>query len=213
MNLPTKITFSRIIAIVVMIITLVVLSLIPNFESPEMIPTTKINWVYGILFIFFAIASYTDALDGKIARKRNLVTDFGKFLDPVADKLLVNSMVIFLIAPQISAPYAAGNVSFNIWCAIVMIVRDTVVDALRFIAAKKNIVIAANKWGKLKTVLQMVAISMILLNDFPFHYLYGSPNEWYSITNLTVYAATLVSFISGVIYVVQNRQVFKEGDK
>ena len=213
MNLPTKITFSRIIAIVIMIVTLAILAMIPNFTSPEMIPTTKINWVYGIVFIFFLIASYTDHLDGKIARSRNMVTDLGKFLDPVADKLLINSMIVFLIAPQISAPYAVGNVTFNVWCAIIIIGRDIVVDALRFIAAQKKVVIAANIFGKLKTVLQMVAICLVLLNDFPFHYLYGNGNEWYSITNIMVYLATAVSVISGVIYVWQNRQVFKEEGK
>ena len=167
MNLPTKITFSRIIATVILIVTLFVLSLIPNLSTPEL-GNSRINLVFLIVFVFFVIASYTDHLDGKLARKNNQVTDLGKFLDPVADKLLVSSMLIFLCAPSIFAPYAYEQTAFiPVWCVIIMVARDTVVDALRFIAAQKGVVIAANIFGKLKTVLQMVAIGAVLLNDFP----------------------------------------------
>ena len=213
MNLPTKITFSRIIATVILIITLFVLSLIPNLQTP-LLGNTRINLVFLIMFVFFLIASYTDHLDGKLARKNNQVTDLGKFLDPVADKLLVNSMIIFLCAPQVFAPYAVEqNISFSVWCVILMVARDTVVDALRFIAAQKGTVIAANIFGKMKTVLQMVAISAVLLNDFPFHYMYpNNTNPHLTVSSFLVYLATLVSVISGVIYVVQNRKAFL-GDK
>ena len=87
MNLPTKITFSRIIAIVLLIITLFVLSLIPNLDLPQL-GNTRINLIFLVLFVFFVIASYTDHLDGKLARKNNQVTDLGKFLDPVADIII-----------------------------------------------------------------------------------------------------------------------------
>ena len=210
MNLPTKITFSRIIATVLLIIALFVLSVIPHFHV-DALGNTKLNIVFLVLFGFFVIASYTDHLDGKLARKNNQVTDLGKFLDPVADKLLVNTMTIFLCAPSVFAPYTLGvqTAFFPVWCVIIMVARDTVVDALRFIAAQKGVVIAANIFGKLKTVLQMVAIGAVLLNDFPFHYMYSQNTSPYlTVTMFLVYLATLVSLISGIIYVVQNRKVF-----
>ena len=124
MNLPTKITFSRIIAIVVLIITLFVLSFFPDLALPQL-GNTRINLVFLIIFIFFLIASYTDHLDGKLARKNNQVTDLGKFLDPVADKLLVNTMTIFLAAPSVFAPYnGTPNAFFPVWCVIIMIARQ-----------------------------------------------------------------------------------------
>ncbi|MBO4682252.1 MAG: CDP-diacylglycerol--glycerol-3-phosphate 3-phosphatidyltransferase [Bacilli bacterium] len=211
MNLPTKITFSRIIATVLLIITLFVLSFFPEMRTP-LLGNTGINLIFLIIFVFFVIASYTDHLDGKLARKNNQVTNLGKFLDPVADKLLVSSMLIFLATPYAFGYAVEQRVFIPVWCVIIMVARDTVVDAMRFIAAQKGTVIAANIFGKLKTVLQMVAISFVLLNDFPFHYLYPeNDNPYLNVTAFLVYAATLVSFISGVIYVYQNRKVLKEG--
>ena len=211
MNLPTKITFSRIIATVILIITLFVLWILGNhnlINLPEL-GNTRINLIFLVLFAFFVIASYTDHLDGKLARKNNQVTDLGKFLDPVADKLLVSTMLIFLCSREFAPYNHEQNVLIPVWCVIIMVARDTVVDALRFIAAQKGTVIAANIFGKLKTVLQMVAIGAVLLNDFPFHYIYPNNNNPYlTVTSFLVYAATLVSFISGVIYVWQNRQAF-----
>ena len=209
MNLPTKITFSRIIATVLLIITLFILSIVPNLSTP-LLGNTRINLVFLIVFVFFVIASYTDHLDGKLARKNNQVTDLGKFLDPVADKLLVSSMLIFLAAPSVFAPYAVEqNALIPVWCVIIMVARDTVVDALRSIAAQKGVVIAANIFGKLKTVLQMVAIGAVLLNDFPFHYMYPDyVSPYLSVTAFLVYAATLASLLSGIIYVWQNRKAF-----
>ncbi|MGM9873794.1 MAG: CDP-diacylglycerol--glycerol-3-phosphate 3-phosphatidyltransferase [Bacilli bacterium] len=207
MNLPTKITFSRIIAIILLIIALFVLSFLDlNLPTLE---NTGINLVFLIVCIFFIIASFTDFLDGYLARKNHQVTDLGKFLDPVADKLLINSMIIFLSAPSIFAPYASGNLSFNVWCVIIMIGRDIVVDALRFIASSKKVVIAANIFGKMKTVLQMVAIVLVLLNGFPFSYFDHNWINGLHITDFIVYLATFVSFMSGVIYVYQNRKVLK----
>ena len=209
MNLPTKITFARIVAIVLMIITLFVLSVIPGWKAIEL-GNTGINLVFLILFVFFVLACYTDHLDGYLARKNNQVTDLGKFLDPVADKLLINSLVIFLIAPSIFAPYTTNQVGFNMWCAMLLVARDIVVDALRFIAASRGKVIAANIFGKLKTVLEMVAIGAVLLNGFPFRYFDAGWPQGLHIVDFFVYLATLASVISGVIYVVQNRHVFKE---
>ena len=210
MNLPTKITFSRIIATVILIITLFVLSLIPDLHTP-LLGNTRINLIFLVVFAFFVIASYTDHLDGKLARKNNQVTDLGKFLDPVADKLLVNTMLVFLCAAPLIAPYAPEqNIFIPAWCVIIMIARDIVVDALRFIAASRGKVIAANIFGKLKTVLEMVAIGAVLLNGFPFRYFDASWPQGLHIADFIVYLATIASVVSGIIYVVQNRHVFKE---
>ena len=213
MNLPTKITVTRIVAIVVMIISLFVMNLIPEWKTIEL-GSTGINLVFLIIFVIFLIACYTDHLDGYLARKNNQVTDLGKFLDPVADKLLINSLVIFLIAPNMFARYIPEScqpvVSFNMWCAIILVARDIVVDALRFVAASKGKVIAANIFGKLKTVLEMVAIGVVLLNGFPFRYFDASWPVGLHIADILVYLATLASLLSGIIYVVQNRHVFKE---
>lgn len=217
MNLPTKITFSRIIAIVLMLIGIFTLYCIklanPSFQT-IVFGNSGINLVFFILCVFFLIASYTDHLDGHLARKNNQVTSLGKFLDPVADKLLINTMVIFLSAPAVFASYIPGAdkvATFSIWCAILLVARDIVVDALRFIAAEKGVVIAANIFGKLKTVLEMVAIVLVLLNGWPFYYF---DKDWpVRIVDIFVYLATAVSLISGVIYVWQNRKVFVESKK
>lgn len=216
MNLPTKITVTRIVAIVLMIVTLLVLNAIPNWQTIE-IGNTGINLVFAIIFVFFVLASFTDYLDGHLARKNNQVTDLGKFLDPVADKLLVNSIVIFLVAPSVFARYIPAStyplISFNVWCAILLVARDIVVDALRFIAASKGKVIAANIFGKLKTVFEMIAICAVLLNGFPFRYFDASWPTGLHIADFLVYIATAASLVSGFIYVIQNRSVFKSEDE
>ena len=216
MNLPTKITVTRIVCIVAMIISLFVMNLIPNWQTIEL-GNTGINLVFLIIFVIFLIACYTDHLDGHLARKYNQVTDLGRFLDPVADKLLINSLVIFLIAPQLFARYIPGScyplVTFNMWCAMLLVARDIVVDALRFVGASKGVVISANIFGKLKTVLEMVAVGAILLNGFPFRYFDASWPQGLHIADFLVYLATLASVISGVIYVIQNRHVFSNKEK
>ena len=210
MNTPTKITFSRIIAIVLMILVLVTLHFVkmanPDFFIPNISDTSGVNWLYFGLFIFFIVASFNDFLDGYLARKNNQVTDLGKLLDPVADKLLINTMVIFLIVP---ASYTNnGQMGFSIWCAILLVLRDIIVDALRFIAAQKGVVIGANIFGKLKTVLEMVAVSLVLLNGWPFIYF---DRDWpVRIADIAVYLCTIASIISGVIYVVKYGYVLKE---
>lgn len=218
MNLPNKITLSRIILIIAMIIGIFVLAITeialgPNnyFIAPNL-GNSRINLVYLVICVVFIIAAVTDYLDGHLARKLNLVTDFGKFLDPIADKLLNDATMIFLLVPQIYAPDQRSNplaLTILAICVIIMIGRDLVVDALRLIAVKNNVVIAANKFGKVKTVLQMIAIPMLLLNDWPFHYFDNSWPEALQVSNLVFYAATAMSLISGIIYVYQNRQVLK----
>lgn len=213
MNLPNKITLSRIIAISLLIVAMFVFALIPDFHVGTL-GNSNINIIYFIFCIFFVLAAATDCLDGQIARRNNLVTDLGKFLDPIADKMLNDSMMIFLLVPQ---AYALETQRHNptaltilAVCVILMIGRDLVVDGMRFVAAKKNVVIAANIFGKIKTVLQMIAIPMLLLNDWPFSYFDSGWIESLQISNIFFYLATIASLVSGVIYVVQNRKVLKE---
>lgn len=212
MNLPNKITISRIVLIGVMLLGILVLALIPDFVAPNL-GNSPVNLVYFIICIVFIVAAYTDHLDGKIARKYNLITDFGKFLDPIADKLLNDGLMIFLLVPQayaISQRRDPVMLTILLFCVVLMIARDLVVDALRLVAVRKNIVIAANIFGKLKTVLQMVAIPMLLLNDWPFSYFDSSWPQALQISNIFFYIATIMSVVSGVIYVYQNRAVLKE---
>lgn len=210
MNTPNKITFTRIVLIVSLLIALLVISLIPGYVAP-LVGNSQINWVYLAAFIVFVIAASTDALDGYLARKNHQVTDLGKFLDPVADKLLVNSMLIFLCSRWDFAPNQ--NTLVPVFCVIAMVVRDLVVDGIRFVAAQKNEVIAANIFGKLKTVFQMIAIPAIMLNDWPFSYFDNVWDSNWKISLILIYLATAMSLISGVIYVVQNSHVLKEKKK
>ena len=215
MNLPNKITVSRIVLIFIMIIAMFVLALIPDFRVKS-IGNSGINPIYLVFTVVFIIAAFTDMLDGKIARKCNLVTDLGKFLDPIADKLLNDAMMIFLLVPQAYAweqRRDATMLTILLICVVLMIARDLIVDALRLVAVKKNIVIAANIFGKAKTVLQMIAIPMLLLNDWPFSYFDHNWPQALQISNWFFYIATIMSIVSGVIYVYQNRNVFKEFSK
>lgn len=212
MNLPNKITVSRIVLILAMIIAWFVLAFFPDLRVGTL-GDSGINILYFVFTIVFIVAALTDMLDGKIARKYNLVTDLGKFLDPIADKLLNDATMIFLLVPQVYACEQRRDpmmLTILAVCVILMIARDLVVDALRLIAVKKDIVIAANIFGKAKTVLQMIAIPMLLLNDWPFRLFDSNWPQALQISNFFFYAATIMSIVSGVIYVYQNRQVLKE---
>nr|WP_152803812.1 CDP-diacylglycerol--glycerol-3-phosphate 3-phosphatidyltransferase [Alkalibaculum sporogenes] len=145
-----------------------------------------------IAAIIFIIASATDWLDGYIARKYNLITVFGKFADPLADKLLVSAALICLVE--------LGAVSS--WIVILIIAREFAVTGLRVLAASDNIVIAASWWGKIKTVTQMVAIIATLFNNYPFS-LINIP-----VSTTFMYLAALFTVISGVDYFVINKKVF-----
>lgn len=215
MNLPTKITFSRIVLVVLMFFGLVIYSIC--FDAMDLQPYEivlfevgiekyTINVAYLIVCIVFIIAASTDFLDGYLARKNNQITDLGKFLDPIADKMLVNMCLILLSYPF---PFLGEHqITVSVYIVIVFIVRDLIVDGLRFMAAKKNIVIAANKFGKLKTVFQMVAIPLFLLNGFPFIYFDYNFINYLRIADLFMYIALFFSVLSGIIYVYQNRKVF-----
>jgi len=156
-------------------------------------------------FILFLIASLSDFLDGYLARKWHQVTSFGKFMDPIADKLLVDACLIFLLTTPL---WAAEQVTVvPVLVVIILIGRDLIVDALRLVAVEKGTVIAANIFGKMKTVAEMVAICFVFLNDWPFSYL-GLPVQ-YSVSVLLCYIAAAISLLSGVIYLVQNAKVLK----
>ncbi len=206
MNIPTKITTARIVLVVCLLSFLLVFDFLPEsvYQPIYFGPNGSINLVYFIAMIVFVIASCTDFVDGYLARKWHQVTDLGKFLDPVADKLLVNSILIYLAISHY------GNISIPTFAIVIMIARDLVVDALRFVAASKGIVLAANIFGKLKTVFQMVSIPVVLLNGWPFSYFDYGWNSYFRIANILIYLATLMSFLSGVIYLCQNLSVFKE---
>ncbi|MBR4811772.1 MAG: CDP-diacylglycerol--glycerol-3-phosphate 3-phosphatidyltransferase, partial [Bacilli bacterium] len=165
-----------------------------------------INLAYFISFFLFVIASLTDMLDGKIARKYNLVTDMGKFLDPVADKLLVNLTLIYLALPH----FGTNNAVIPVSCVIIMIGRDLIIDAFRLVASTKGSVVAANIFGKLKTVFQMIAIPMVLLNSWPFAYFDADWNNYLRICNIAIYIATAMSLLSLIIYLKQNWHILLE---
>lgn len=193
LNLPNKLTVIRMLCVVLLII----LALLPwSLWGADValftIADVPFTWVRLVMFVLFAFASFTDFLDGHIARSRNLVTTFGKFMDPIADKLLVNTLFIILAV--------WGEVPAV--CTVIFIARDTIVDAIRMIAVEKQKVIAASKLGKLKTVTQMVAIILVLLQIDKFVF---------PVATIFVYIAALCSLISGVDYFVKNHKIVLEG--
>lgn len=207
-NLPTKITISRIVLAFCLILSIFIMYLVDEFHpfiSKANIYIGEsgayVNYIMIIIFAVFVIASLTDFLDGYLARKNNQVTDLGKFLDPIADKMLVNSMLVFLSINFVSLN---DHLRFPFFCVILMIIRDLVVDGLRFMAATKKVVISANIYGKLKTVFQMIALSIVLLNGFPFNLFDSNWVRYLHISDIFCYLATLISLISGVIYLTEN---------
>ena len=147
-----------------------------------------------LVLILFAIASFTDYLDGHIARKHNLITSFGKFIDPIADKLLVNTMfILFAVDGVVPAVFV-----------LIMIWRDMIVDGLRMNASAKGKVVAAGMMGKAKTVLQMFAIIFLLLNNLPFAFV-SLP-----VADILFYAAVGVSVASGAEYFLKLKDIVME---
>lgn len=195
MNLPNKISIFRILLIPV----IVFLYLFPFGDYGIVFPVYTVNEITIsalniIILILFAIASITDFIDGYIARKYNLITSFGKFIDPIADKLLVNTLFILLAS--------SGTVS--IVPVLLMIWRDTIVDAMRMMSANKGIVVAAGIWGKMKTVFQMVTIIVILLNNIPFAF-FDIPAA-----DILVWVSAIISVYSGIVYFMQAKDVIME---
>lgn len=177
MNLPNKLTIFRVILIPFFLIALMI---------PE-IPGGK--WIALGIFI---VASLTDTLDGQIARRRNLVTNFGKFMDPLADKLLVCSAMIALID--------IGRIPS--WVVIIIIGREFIISGFRLIASDKGIVIAAGWWGKIKTVVQMIMI-IVLICDFG-----GQAVHVFEM--ILIYLALALTIISLLDYLIKNKEVLAD---
>jgi CDP-diacylglycerol--glycerol-3-phosphate 3-phosphatidyltransferase len=200
MNLPNKLTISRIFFIpLVMIFTIPIPESIVNAGflqsiKPQMTDFNRFIAAYGgyIAAAVFIIASSTDALDGYLARKNNLVTNFGKFLDPIADKLIV--------AAALMAMVQSGDV--NAWAAIVIIAREFIISGFRLVAVGEGVVIAASKLGKLKTITQDVAIVATLLKNFPLSLLTDFPFDDY-----LMLLAVILTIISLWDYLKKNAQV------
>lgn len=202
MNLPNKITTARFILVLVMMGIL----LYPySSMSNVMVGITAIPLVYLLALSLFLLASITDFLDGYLARKLNLITNFGKFLDPLADKVLTNASFILLMVTPGWADVPLIRVPA--WVLLIMIIRDLAVDGIRMIGVSQGNVIAANAIGKVKTVLQIFAITLVFLNDWPFAWL-GLP-AGFTITEISLYLAALVSLLSLVTYLYQHRAIFK----
>lgn len=199
MNTPNRITITRFILTIILIAIMVFPYNSCNINIPYL-GNTGFNVIDLVGCIIFIVASITDFVDGHLARKNNLVTDFGKFMDPLADKFLVNSSLIILAVQK-------SNL-LPVLIVVLMIGRDIAVDGIKLISAKKGRTVAANIYGKLKTVFQMIAIPVIFLNGFPFNYLLKE--NTYIITIILASLACLMSLISGVIYIYQNRDMIKE---
>ena len=175
MNLPNKLTILRML----MIIPFVVFMLVPIGGAGK--------WIALALFV---IASLTDLLDGKIARKYNLVTTFGKFMDPLADKLLVCSALICLVE--------MGKIPA--WIVIIIVSREFIISGFRQVASDKGVVIAASYWGKFKTTFQMVMI-VLMIADIPVLSL---------VTTIVMWAALILTVVSLVDYLVKNKDCLKD---
>jgi CDP-diacylglycerol--glycerol-3-phosphate 3-phosphatidyltransferase len=206
MNLPNKLTMFRVV-------------LVPFFVLFLLLPCFQTTLGSLIALVIFVVASLTDMLDGKIARKYNLITNFGKFMDPLADKLLVCSAMICMVKlNEIAA-----------WVVIVIIAREFIISGFRLIAADNRIVIAASMWGKVKTVFQMALIILILLKLILFGantgtgFLSGStagglfvavPTGVVTAVNVFIAIVTYITLILTVVslidYIIKNKQVLHE---
>ena len=195
MNLPNKLTVIR----VLLVPLLILVYMFPYDTTGINVPVyhildTDISLVNIIILVIFIVASITDYFDGRIARSKKLITTFGKFADPIADKLLVNTIFLLL----------ASDGKINIIIPIIMISRDTIVDAIKMSAASKQVVVAASKLGKLKTVSQMIALCFVLVNNFPFSVL------GIDLATILAWIATVISVISGIDYFIKNREMLME---
>ena len=175
MNLPNKLTVLRMI----LIVPFVVAMLMGRGEGSS-------KWVALAIFI---IASLTDMLDGQIARRQNLITDFGKFMDPLADKLLVCSAMICLVRTG----------ELPAWIVIIIIAREFIISGFRLVAADNGIVIAASWWGKIKTVSQMIMIILLIIGF--------KSTTMKAVTLIVVLASCALTIISLVDYIIKNKQV------
>ena len=195
MNLPNKLSLFRIILVPILVLVYIFPYAHLQIDVPVWhFDAVSLSMVNIVCLAIFIIASFTDFLDGYIARKNNLITSFGKFIDPIADKLLVNTSFILL----------AFNSEVPLVAVLVMIWRDTIVDAIRMMASNKGKVMAAGMLGKLKTVTQMIAIICAFLNNIPFAF-FNVP-----VTTMLVWAACVISVLSGISYFMQAKDILME---
>lgn len=199
MNLPTWLTTLR-LALVILILGLFFW---PYDRVAEItLLDGSFNLVYFVIFIIFVVASLTDFLDGYLARKLNQITVLGTFLDSIADKVLTNATMLALAFPFVWLP--SSQMTIPLLLVIIMVSRDLLMDALRTLAMSKQKVLAANKFGKVKTFMQMVMIPLVLLNNAPFSFL----DPMMNVTMVILYITTFMSLLSFGIYLFQNREVF-----
>ena len=198
MNLPNKLTMVRIFMTFLIILILLFPFSAMNIDIQPLFTNEllTIDIKYPIAGVLFILASITDFIDGYIARSRNLVTDFGKMMDAIADKILVNSVLIILSAQGFIHPIIP----------VVIIVRDTIVDSIKMVAGSKGNVVAAIKTGKFKTASLMIGIVMTLFYNLPF--------ELWSlrISDFLLIVASVLSIISGIQYFSMNKKyIFDKG--
>ncbi len=198
MNLPNKLTIVRVILIVPFILLLLGSHegwrwFKAIFGEDHVIPEF-------LALAAFIIASLTDMLDGKIARKYNLVTNFGKFMDPLADKLLVCAALIVLVE--------MGRIPS--WIVVVIISREFIISGFRLIASDKGVVIAASYWGKFKTTFQMIMIGMMIVEDVPVFADFGGGKVFGILTTIIMVIALGLTIISLVDYVWKNKDVMED---
>ncbi len=188
MNLPNKLTVLRMI-------------MVPIFVVFMLIPSLGGGANKYIALALFCVASFTDFLDGHLARKHNLVTNFGKFMDPLADKLLVCSALICLCSKTMDERLAA-------WIVLVIIAREFIISGFRLVASDNGIVIAASYWGKFKTVSHMLMIIMLILN---LEIVVKGVDIYYWATQVVVWIGLALTVISLVDYVWKNKEVLTKG--
>ena len=192
MNLPNRITISRIIlSVFILVILILPLEKIGlNLPDISVTATLRINMKYIICGILFLIASLTDFVDGHLARKYNMVTDFGKVMDAIADKLLVNGVLIIL-----------GCQGFiNVVIPVIIIVRDIIVDSIKMVVGSKVGAVGASKTGKIKTALMMSGLTLMLFYNLPFE-IWGI-----RVADGLIMAATVFSIVSAIEYYINNKQ-------
>ncbi|GKS09951.1 CDP-diacylglycerol--glycerol-3-phosphate 3-phosphatidyltransferase [Paenibacillus chitinolyticus] len=193
MNLANKITLARIFLVPIIMFFLLVNSQLPPIE----IQTFSITYNQIIAALIFIIAASTDSLDGYIARKNKLVTNLGKLLDPLADKLLVTAVLVSLVEMD----------KLGAWIVIVIISREWAVTGLRQIALLEGAVIQASKWGKAKTAAQITAIIALLINNFPFAFI----NVPFDL--IASWIAAIITVYSGLDYFIKNKHVIDFSEK
>jgi CDP-diacylglycerol--glycerol-3-phosphate 3-phosphatidyltransferase len=191
-NLPNRITLARIFFVPIITFLLLVRIDLGSLTFGEY----AISYNQVVALFLFIIAASTDGLDGYIARKRKIVTNLGKLLDPLADKLLVAALLISLVE--------MGKLSA--WVAIIIIGREWAVTGLRQVALLEGKVLAASKWGKWKTAIQIAMIIVLLINNFPFNFLD------LRIDLVVVWAAVLITVYSGIDYFVKNKDLIPVTD-